>query len=66
MLRQGLLRARAAGIERALITCDDDNAASIRTIESAGGALEDVVWLGDQVPWKRRYWIDLGSRDFRA
>jgi len=39
------------GIDRVLVTCDDDNVASARTIERNGGVLEDV--RGD----KRRYWI---------
>ena len=43
------------GIDRALVTCDDDNVASARTIERAvrerGGFLEDVQ--GDV----RRYWV---------
>jgi predicted acetyltransferase len=59
ILRQALIIARARGVERALVTCDDDNAASIATIEGAGGRL-DPQWpldLGDGVP-TRRYWID--------
>ncbi|MEO3938772.1 GNAT family N-acetyltransferase [Dermatophilaceae bacterium Soc4.6] len=45
--------ARARGLERALVTCDDDNVGSARTIEGNGGVLEDVR---DD---KRRYWIAL-------
>ncbi|YAL82662.1 GNAT family N-acetyltransferase [Dermacoccaceae bacterium W4C1] len=45
--------ARAVGIEAALVTCDDDNLGSLRTIEKCGGILEDVR------AGKRRYWIDL-------
>jgi predicted acetyltransferase len=59
ILRQALIIARARGVERALVTCDDDNAASIATIEGAGGR-PDPQWpldVGDSVP-KRRYWID--------
>lgn len=52
-LAQALERARALGIDRALVTCDDDNEPSARTIERNGGALEDVR---DGV---RRYWITL-------
>lgn len=52
-LGAALDRARALGIERALITCDDTNLASARTIESRGGVLEDVIH------GKRRYWITL-------
>lgn len=59
ILRQALIIARARGVERTLVTCDDDNAGSIATIEGAGGRL-DPQWplgLGDGVP-ARRYWID--------
>ena len=56
-LGQVLDRARASGLDRVLVTCDDDNIASARTIERNGGVLEDVreTWLG----LTRRYWIDL-------
>ncbi|MBB5833922.1 GNAT family N-acetyltransferase [Kribbella italica] len=50
-------RARERGLERVLVTCDDDNAPSACTIERHGGVLEDVreTWLG----LTRRYWIAL-------
>jgi predicted acetyltransferase len=56
MLRQSLAVARSVGVERALVTCDDDNVASARTIERCGGALEDVVRV-DGTSLKRRYWV---------
>jgi predicted acetyltransferase len=46
------------GIGRVLVTCDDDNIGSIRTIENNGGVLEDVVSGPDLDKPKRRYWID--------
>ena len=48
---QVLPQARALGLERVLITCQDDNVASARVIERAGGVLED---RRDGV---RRYWV---------
>src|SRR5207245_940781 len=33
ILRQSLIIARSLGVDRALLTCDDDNEASIRVIE---------------------------------
>jgi len=48
-----LRRAREIGLDRVLITCDEDNLASARTIESRGGVFESVV------NGKRRYWVDL-------
>jgi predicted acetyltransferase len=45
------------GIERVLVTCDDDNVGSIRTIEKNGGTLQDVVTGPDLEKPKRRYWL---------
>jgi predicted acetyltransferase len=59
MLRQSLAIARRRfGLTRALVTCDDDNVGSIRTIEKNGGVLENVVTGPDVDRPKRRYWID--------
>ncbi|MFZ5849483.1 MAG: GNAT family N-acetyltransferase [Actinomycetota bacterium] len=58
-LRAVLPRARALGLDRVLVTCDDDNVASARTIESNGGVLEDVREV-EGGP-KRRYWVDLAT-----
>jgi predicted acetyltransferase len=58
MLRQSLPRARRLGLGRLLVTCDDDNLGSRRTIEKCGGVLEDVV-PNEPGAGKRRYWIDL-------
>jgi predicted acetyltransferase len=57
MLRQSLEITDSLGIEHVLVTCDDHNIGSARTIEGAGGVLENVVPDGDSAP-KRRYWID--------
>jgi len=61
-LRLVLAHARAAGYERVMITCDDENAGSARTIERAGGELSDVIDATDAGhPRLRRYWIPLGA-----
>jgi len=52
LLRELLAAASHRGIERTLLTCDDGNVRSIRTIERCGGILEDVR------NGRRRYWID--------
>jgi acetyltransferase, GNAT family len=52
-LRLGLAEARKQGLERVLITCDEDNKASRCTILSAGGVYENTI---DR---SQRYWIDL-------
>jgi predicted acetyltransferase len=46
------------GISRILVTCDDDNIGSIRTIEKNGGILENIVTGPDLDKPKRRYWIE--------
>jgi predicted acetyltransferase len=57
ILRQSLIIARAAGVDRVLVTCDEDNHGSRAVIESCGGRLESVVDTGGGHPPKRRYWI---------
>ena len=54
------------GINRVLVTCDDDNVASIRTIEKNGGLLESIVRAADLDTPKRRYWIDARSTSHTA
>lgn len=51
-LADALPLARALGIARVLLTCDEDNAGSRATIEKNGGQYEDTR------NGKRRYWID--------
>jgi predicted acetyltransferase len=46
------------GVDQVLVTCDDDNIGSIKTIENNGGVLENVVSGPDLDKPKRRYWID--------
>lgn len=58
ILRQALVVARSIGIERVLVTCDDDNIASSRAIESCGGKLDSVLPAEPGIPAVRRYWID--------
>ncbi|MGW8482325.1 GNAT family N-acetyltransferase [Microbacterium sp. NPDC055903] len=59
-LRLALQRAREIGLERVMLTCDDDNIGSARTIEGAGGVLEDVIEAPEEGhPRLRRYWIEL-------
>ncbi|MGM7698241.1 GNAT family N-acetyltransferase [Microbacterium sp. A84] len=52
--------ARAHGLDRVMLTCDDDNPGSFRTIEGAGGVLQDTIDATEQDhPQLRRYWITL-------
>ena len=58
ILRQALqIAGRTLGLSRVLVTCDDDNVGSIRTIEKNGGVLESIVAGSDGDGPKRRYWI---------
>jgi predicted acetyltransferase len=60
MLRRSLeIAHERLGLTRVLLTCDDDNVGSIRTIEKNGGVLENVVTGPDLARPKRRYWIEL-------
>jgi predicted acetyltransferase len=59
MLRQAAdIAYHTFGLDRVLVTCDDDNIASIRVIEKNGGVLENVVLGSDGRTRKRRYWLD--------
>jgi len=54
MLTQSLPIAAALGIEPVLVTCDADNVASRRVIESAGAEFED------ERHGKLRFWVPTG------
>ena len=59
ILKYGLERAKAFGLERVLLTCDEDNLASRRIIGSHGGMLENIIEV-EQWPAKVcHYWIHL-------
>ena len=51
----------ALNLNRVLITCDDDNMASIKVIENNGGVLENKVKnsLSRGNVITRRYWIHI-------
>ena len=57
ILRQSLVIARASGVERVLMICDEGNAGSRAVIEACGGQFEAVVEDARAIPI-RRYWID--------
>lgn len=58
MLELSVQRMAGLGVDRVLVTCDEDNTGSARVIERCGGVLEDIRSVADGVPGKRRYWID--------
>ena len=60
ILRQSLVIVRSLGVERVLVTCDDDNIGSATVIERCGGVFESLTENTENpngAP-KRRYWID--------
>ena len=61
MLRLGLEKARARGLEKVLITCNDDNYGSAKVMENNGFVLADkVACIVDSRPvLTRRYWKDI-------
>lgn len=64
MLSMALLYARnVLGLEKVLITCDDNNTGSARVIEKNGGVLwdkiEDIIAGEPRVT--RRYWLKLNK-----
>lgn len=50
-------KARQRGLDRVLLTCDETNEASARTIEASGGKLYDRIEVEGVLT--RRYWIAL-------
>lgn len=61
MLELGLKKAKLMGLEKVLVTCNDDNYGSAKVIENNGGILQDII--ENEIDGKkiqtRRYWIEL-------
>ncbi|MBC7959878.1 MAG: GNAT family N-acetyltransferase [Vallitaleaceae bacterium] len=57
MLTQMLKMIKAKGYDKVLITCDEDNVASAKTIEACNGIFSDRIESDGE--WTRRYWIEL-------
>jgi len=58
ILREALKFAQTIGIEKALVTCDEDNIASGKVIIKNGG-IEDVPFMQSNGVKSRRFWIDV-------
>jgi predicted acetyltransferase len=60
-LAYGVKLLKARGVDRVLVTCDDENVGSACVIEKNGGVLENIITL----PWEnsgqkyKRYWINI-------
>jgi len=57
MLRLNLINAQKLGIKKVLITCNQNNIASEKTIISNGGIFETLITVGEEL--MKRYWITL-------
>lgn len=59
IVRQGLSFLRELGLEKIMITCSDDNEASIKVIEGIGG--KDYEKFVDEVDDEvaRKYWVNI-------
>lgn len=61
MLNLLLANVRLQGYEKVLITCDDDNIGSARTIEKCNGLLLDKVEFDGKMT--RRYWVNFMGKE---
>ena len=59
LLRLGLEQARACGLRRVLLTCNEMNIGSRKVIEANGGRLENTILIEERSEMVRRYWIEL-------
>lgn len=61
MLSLALKKAKQLGLNKVLITCDNDNYASAKVIENNNGKLENIVenLINGKIIQTRRYWIEL-------
>lgn len=58
MLRQNLMNCRDYGLDRVMVTCDENNIASEKTILSGGGKYEKTVWSTELETYMKRFWIE--------
>jgi predicted acetyltransferase len=61
ILYLGLKRCKEMGIIKVLITCDNDNIGSIKTIQNNFGILENEILDEESNKIIQRYWIDTNN-----
>ena len=61
MLKLSLPKCKEIGIQKVLVTCNDDNEASRRTILKNGGKYESTAFEPNKGINLQRYWIDLAD-----
>jgi predicted acetyltransferase len=59
ILRLGLEKAKELGLQRVLVTCDEDNIGSKKIIEHNSGQFENAIVMEGDTVKKLRYWIDI-------
>ena len=59
ILRLGLEKAKELGLQRVLVTCDEDNIGSKKIIEHNGGQFENAIEMEGDTVKKLRYWVDI-------
>jgi predicted acetyltransferase len=57
MLELALIEAKERGLDKVLITCDEDNIASKKIIEANGGVQDTPFFKEGMRATKLRYWV---------
>lgn len=61
MLKEVLLKCKALGINKILISCVTDNEGSRKTIMNNGGVYESTVYEPEENIYLERYWITISN-----
>ena len=61
MLRKVIVTEKAKSISSLLVTCDEGNVGSEKTILKGGFALEKIIEIGSDKPRKKRFWRHLNN-----
>lgn len=57
MLRLNLIKCKNYGLDKVMITCNENNIASERTILANGGKYEKTVWSEQLSAYVKRFWV---------
>ena len=57
MLKMALPFCNSIGLDKVLITCDEDNEGSERTIRANGGEFESIIFEPDEGINLKRFWV---------
>lgn len=59
ILALALIEAKKIGLNKVLITCDENNLGSTKIIEKNGGVLANIIEIEGDAFRTKRYWIEL-------